>query len=255
MPKHLVSASLFLNLILGTLLFFSLRSADSLNPSPVPLPQPHGTPPPAASTNDSSFHRVWHWKDLDSDEFPTFITNLRSFGCPEQTIRDIITAEVNRDYDQKLADLNSSGLSANQYVVEKRRLDQERLSVLETLLPSSSLASSRAKFSDQSSATQSGSDASSPLEQPVSTPLFLLEPDSSLHLDETQVNAWNDLQRTFIAKIGGTSQNPYDPEYRKRWDEAQKDLDQAFQSKFGDDAFNLLLEKRKMADHPAAPSH
>jgi LysM repeat protein len=43
------------------------------------------------------------WQDLESADYPAYVTNLRSIGCPEQTIRDIIIADVNALYARKRA--------------------------------------------------------------------------------------------------------------------------------------------------------
>ena len=45
------------------------------------------------------------WRLLESDDFKQYITNLRAVGCPEQTIQDIIIAEVNNLYAGKEAAL------------------------------------------------------------------------------------------------------------------------------------------------------
>lgn len=45
------------------------------------------------------------WRLLESDDFKKYIENLRSVGCPEQTIQDIIIAEVNKVYAGKEAAL------------------------------------------------------------------------------------------------------------------------------------------------------
>jgi len=45
------------------------------------------------------------WRLLESDDFKKYIANLRSVGCPEQTIQDIIIAEVNKVYAGKEAAL------------------------------------------------------------------------------------------------------------------------------------------------------
>jgi hypothetical protein len=41
---------------------------------------------------------VQKWKDLQSADLKEFIGRLRAVGCPEETIQDIILAEVNRQY-------------------------------------------------------------------------------------------------------------------------------------------------------------
>jgi hypothetical protein len=44
------------------------------------------------------------WHHLESTDYRVYIANLRAIGCPEQTIRDIITGEVNQVYkDRKVA--------------------------------------------------------------------------------------------------------------------------------------------------------
>jgi LysM repeat protein len=35
------------------------------------------------------------WQEVESSDYPTYVANLRAIGCPEQTIRDIIIADVN----------------------------------------------------------------------------------------------------------------------------------------------------------------
>ncbi len=43
-----------------------------------------------ATTND------FRWTQLESEDYRTYIQRLRSIGCPEQTIRDIIIADVDK---------------------------------------------------------------------------------------------------------------------------------------------------------------
>jgi len=38
------------------------------------------------------------WKDLETDDLKELIRRLRAVGCPEETVQDIILAEVNRRY-------------------------------------------------------------------------------------------------------------------------------------------------------------
>ena len=42
------------------------------------------------------------WSEVESADFPTYIKNLRNIGCPERTIRDIIVAEVNELFAERL---------------------------------------------------------------------------------------------------------------------------------------------------------
>jgi hypothetical protein len=41
------------------------------------------------------------WSDIESEDYPTYIANLRLIGCPESTIRDIIVAEVTQMFARR----------------------------------------------------------------------------------------------------------------------------------------------------------
>jgi hypothetical protein len=43
------------------------------------------------------------WEQVESDDYVTYIQNLRAIGCPEATIRDIIVADVNALYAHRRA--------------------------------------------------------------------------------------------------------------------------------------------------------
>jgi LysM repeat protein len=45
-------------------------------------------------TNVVVRRQFFTWTELESEDYATFITNLRSINCPEKTIRDIIIADV-----------------------------------------------------------------------------------------------------------------------------------------------------------------
>ncbi len=54
---------------------------------------------PEFPTNLLSLFR--RWQDIESIEYPKYISNLRAFGCPESIIRDIIITDVARLYKSK----------------------------------------------------------------------------------------------------------------------------------------------------------
>jgi LysM repeat protein len=54
-------------------------------------------------TNTILRRQLFSWRDVESSDYPTYIANLRGIGCPEQTIRDIIIADVNQLYARKRA--------------------------------------------------------------------------------------------------------------------------------------------------------
>jgi len=45
------------------------------------------------------------WKDLETDDLKDLIRRLRAVGCPEETVQDIILAEVNRRYASRVAQI------------------------------------------------------------------------------------------------------------------------------------------------------
>ncbi|MGH7969791.1 MAG: LysM peptidoglycan-binding domain-containing protein, partial [Limisphaerales bacterium] len=56
-----------------------------------------------AQTNILLRRQFFSWQEVESQDYPTYISNLRSIGCPEQTIHDIIIADVNALYARRRA--------------------------------------------------------------------------------------------------------------------------------------------------------
>lgn len=107
-----------------------------------------GTALSAARTNVVLRRQFFSWQEVESADYPTYITNLRNIGCPEQTIRDIIIADVNALYARKRAlELvtpeqqwwrSEPDTNVLQVALEKSRaLDQERRELLTRLLGTS----------------------------------------------------------------------------------------------------------------------
>lgn len=59
--------------------------------------------PGTIKTNVVVRRQFFSWSEVESADYPTYIANLRGIGCPEQTIRDIIIADVNTLYARRLA--------------------------------------------------------------------------------------------------------------------------------------------------------
>ena len=89
--------------------------------------------------------QFFSWQEVESPDYPTYIANLRNIGCPEQTIRDIIIADVNGLYARKRAlELitpeqqwwrSEPDTNVLQVALEKARaLDDERRNLLTRLL-------------------------------------------------------------------------------------------------------------------------
>jgi LysM repeat protein len=54
-------------------------------------------------TNFVLRRQLFSWQQIESTDYPTYIANLRGVGCPEQTIHDIIIADVNQVFSRRRA--------------------------------------------------------------------------------------------------------------------------------------------------------
>ena len=59
----------------------------------------------ATGTTTVAANQKFDWRLVESEDYRKYIANLRSIGCPEETIRDIITADVNKLYESKRKEL------------------------------------------------------------------------------------------------------------------------------------------------------
>lgn len=121
------------------------------------LRPPPSTPPvvirPAAVTNllrpirtNVLFQpRLLTWKDVESEDYPTYVQNLRGIGCPADTVRDIIVADVNALFARRRRGevphpshqwwrLEPDPDLAGQIAAKTAELELERRNLLTTLL-------------------------------------------------------------------------------------------------------------------------
>ena len=54
-------------------------------------------------TNFVLRRQLFSWQEVESPDYTTYIRNLRAIGCPEQTIRDIIIADINALFARRRA--------------------------------------------------------------------------------------------------------------------------------------------------------
>jgi hypothetical protein len=136
--------SLVLNAALLAVLWFLLRSesepaSSALGPE---LAEPGSG---VVRTNVVVRRQNFVWSDIESEDYPTYIANLRLIGCPESTIRDIIVAEVTQMFARRRT---SEVVTASQQwwrsdpdpavtwaaVARIRELEEERRALLSRLL-------------------------------------------------------------------------------------------------------------------------
>lgn len=59
--------------------------------------------PRQIKTNTVVRRQLFAWSDIESPDYSTYVANLRKIGCPEKTIRDIVVADVNAQYAERIA--------------------------------------------------------------------------------------------------------------------------------------------------------
>lgn len=107
--KALLLLSLVINVALGAVL---LRPKPAEPPGALAKPEPAPAAPAAPTAPTAKTRTVtqvvtntvgqkFDWNAVESDDYKKYIANLRSIGCPEETIRDIIKADVNKLYEAK----------------------------------------------------------------------------------------------------------------------------------------------------------
>jgi len=58
-------------------------------------------PPIVTERAQSAPAKVFDWRTVESTDYRAYIANLRAIGCPEETIRDIIRADVNKLFESR----------------------------------------------------------------------------------------------------------------------------------------------------------
>lgn len=276
----LLAASVALNLIAGTLLL--TRSQNQTHQVLQAIPPPSTTvshdaspgqeAPPASHAPETS---AFHWRQLDAPDFQTFVANLRNIGCPEATIRDIITGELKEIYDLKRIRTSSDGscppdsgsaehasreenASAKTGASEMQRVIDQLLGTASdtagmnvavvTVAPVSQAATTVTDVADVPAAFIVGNAPGQRLAGTGELATTVTDPN----LDSEMAEQLNRMRNDFAAAVTETSNDtaPYsdsstsssispagsDRDYYRRWLKAKRDSDEVFSSMYGGDA-------------------
>jgi LysM repeat protein len=142
--RPLLLLSLVANLVLAAGWYFTSRQHETLYRRAI---QSAPLAPTQIKTNVVIRRQFFSWQELESSDYRAYVTNLRDIGCPEQTIRDIIIADVNALYARKRATDPDIITPEHQWwrsepdtdalaiaVARIRELDEERRGLLTSLL-------------------------------------------------------------------------------------------------------------------------
>ena len=112
---------------------------------------------PSTGSSSLAEAKPFHWCQVESTDYRTYMANLRGIGCPESTIRDIITADLGGLYAsrrQTLAGKLATGSSAARFAVQRelQELSTQEVLVVTALLgaPLTAATTSSAVVADAS---------------------------------------------------------------------------------------------------------
>jgi hypothetical protein len=244
--KKILAASVIANLVLVACLFCSL---ERHRPAMASIPRPVMTniilqaqavssaPSPALQQSPSA---PFQWSQLESSvDYRIYIKNLRSIGCPEQTLRDIVSGNVDRAFTVERTHLHLDGSEPGPWseLAEARFIDE--------LLGDGGGGSGMEEASAQGSQGQDSAQSS------PSFPLVLQKVDlDALGLNDDQKQVIAQLQQQFIDTIGGLYQDPNDPAYLDRWQKAQPQSDEMLKGLLG----TTIFQNYQLAAAAAAQS-
>jgi hypothetical protein len=109
MKRVVLIASVGLNLVLAmAMVRFRHESSESAPRAPVAraMPEPVAiskgvSAGPKTAEAVSAVTNRFHWRRIESEDYAQYVANLRGIGCPEKTICDIVTADVEKAYTIK----------------------------------------------------------------------------------------------------------------------------------------------------------
>lgn len=163
------------------------------------------------------------WQRLESTDYRRYVANLRAIGCPERTVRDIVTADVHSLFVEK-----RRGLGGENPTVSALWSTSREGQVI-ALLVGPNVAES-----------QSSTPAAQDSDEAVMPAVLRELGQANVQLDPSQQEALNELRKEFIENIGGTNQDPGDAGYGRKWRKAQPESDQLLRGMIGVNAFMQL---------------
>jgi hypothetical protein len=260
----LLKFSVWLNLFLlaGWLVSASLASkktppgAPAVPPATRPAVQARSTAPP------------FRWQQLEStNDYRTYVANLRAAGCPEATIEDIVRGDARRAFEFKRHQLGLDGSGSGVWSLARERALTASLlgqaATAETFAGNASGPGTETRgpgtagnVALRDSSTVPGPMQTFPLKQPSPAgrktrpvyPVAFREVNlAALGFNAAQKAAVDQVRQQFVSDIGGANQNPADPAYLARWQSAQSRADDLLRGLLGNQAFMAYQQQQYYA--------
>ena len=264
--QPLLAGSLALNLAFGLTAVIGWLSPD---PCPPKLPASLAAPPVAKEkkipTKAAAIAKspAFQWSQLEAPDFATFVKNLRAIGCPEVTIRDILSGELDEIYEHKGQALMQQSSTAGGYnskspagmaaQAARNQLNEEKTRLLASLLSPVPVGAAAATQTGPQAAPPGASGATPTPNHATMTPAAFLvgnnpqQPGNSQELSTTATDPQLDagtrqiveqLRTRFASSLQTAgSLDPSSAEYFEIWDKSRRESDDRFSSMFGGDAF------------------
>ncbi len=230
---------LTLSIVLNGLLLAALGISLARHKTPAATPSVAATAEPAPAIEEAPTQRPFHWSQLEvTNDYRSYVANLRAAGCPESTLRAIVTADFEAATTFERHRLESAGESTSQLSSETVKQAVAR-ALGEMAIPSAgeetAANSTKARVSPlQSMSVRPVAQKVAHASYPVAFQPAVLN-DSTL--TDNQKAAVRQLQQQFVDAVGGPNQDPADPTYGARWQTAQQDADEALRAQLGNQAY------------------
>jgi hypothetical protein len=264
--KLSLKISIWLNLgLLGGLIFVVLiqrKEETAVTSRAIAEAKPSAQPAIAKTTTAATrdLPKPFRWSQLEStNDYRIYVANLHAIGCPEPTIRDIVSGDAERAFAFKRNQLGLDGTGTGAW----SRLHEAQM--VAGLLGEQTLVAENAASvqSGESGSQQNGgsevAENSAPAQSLGQTPnetaasaaayplVFQKINMDALGLNADQKAAIGQVQQQFVNDIGGPNQNPDDPAYLTRWQKAQSDADDMVRGLLGNEAYMAYLQQQYYA--------
>lgn len=150
--KPLLLVSILINVLLTAAIIYRLATPPAAESSRIPVPPAPvpatNSPSPRSQNESTNAVKQFTWELVESEDYRKYIANLRAIGCPEETIHDIIIADVNKLFESRRAKLRTTrkrfeywkassmmtAMGDEEGLKQKQELNREKRELLKELL-------------------------------------------------------------------------------------------------------------------------
>jgi hypothetical protein len=171
--------------------------------------------------------------NADADDFQQYAETLRAQGHPEKTVRELTASRITAAYQARRTALREQarrgGAGGADIQAQLDALGSEQGALIAKLFGAEEPPAAAEAVTAETFAGD--------LEKQILMPAAMAEAMPVTVKTEEQAADWEKVRTDFVNAIGGPSQDPANPQYRKRWVQAASEADQRFRLLFGDNAY------------------